>query len=118
MDIASDVNGNIYIADFINHVIKKVSSGTTTTVAGISGVRGFYGDGGQATSAKLSDPAGIDVDSDGNIYIADFGNSVIRKVDTSGTITTIAGTGGVRGYWGDGTAAIVEVQRLMEFLAV
>ena len=99
--VAVDSSGNLYIADFQNLRIRKVNtSGTITTVAGI-GRSGYSGDGGLATSAMLNNPSGVAVDGSGNLYIADSGNLRIRKVDTMGTITTVAGTG-VRGYSGDG----------------
>jgi len=74
-----------------------------STIAG-TGVFGYSGDGGLATSAQLNSPRGVYVDASGNVYIADRSNSVIRKVDTSGVISTIAGDG-VFGYSGDGGAA-------------
>ena len=102
--IAADSAGNIFIADTHNRRIRKVNSaGTISTVAG-NGTSGFAGDGGQATSAALSNPQGVAVDSKGNLYIADTGNNRIRKV-SSGNITTLAGDGLV-GYGGDGVPAI------------
>jgi hypothetical protein len=102
--IAVDSAGNIYIAEWSNHRIRKVSSsGTITTFAG-TGTAGFGGDGGPATDAALDSPEGVAVDSAGNVYIADSFNNRIRKVDTSGIITTIAGNGSP-GYTGDGPAA-------------
>ncbi|MCM3038592.1 S-layer homology domain-containing protein [Paenibacillus motobuensis] len=96
-----DSAGNLYISDYSNDCIRKVDvSGRISTVAGGKG-SGYSGDGGSATSAKLSYPEGVAVDSSGNLYIADKGNHRIRKVDTSGTISTVAGTGD-RGYSGDG----------------
>jgi len=84
--------------------VRKVStSGTITTVAG-NGTFGFSGDGGPATSAGLSFPLGVAVDAAGNLYIADSGNDRVRKVSTSGTITTVAGIGGC-GFSGDGGPA-------------
>ena len=86
--ITFDSNGNWYIADVSNHRIRKVSTkGILTTVAG-NGTSGYSGDGGPATSAQLFGPSSVAVDSTGNIFIADTGNGVIRKVDTAGTITT------------------------------
>jgi sugar lactone lactonase YvrE len=79
--VAVDSAGNIYIADTLNSVIRKVaaSSGVITTVAG-NGTAGYSGDTKSATSANLSNPWGVAVDSAGNIYVADTGNSAIRKV--------------------------------------
>ena len=92
-DVALDRNGNIYISDTENQRIRKVDKeGIITTVAG-SGDKGYSGDGGPATEAALEDPVGVAVDGEGNLYFADHHNSVVRKVDPSGTITTFAGTG-------------------------
>jgi hypothetical protein len=101
--LAIDDDGNIYIADGGNHRIRKITpAGVITTVAG-TGVRGYSGNGGQATNAQLNYPIRI-VWDEGNLFISDWGNTVVRKVDPTGTITTIAGTG-VRGYSGDGGLA-------------
>lgn len=100
-----DADGNYYLADSYNHAIRKVdTAGIITTVAGIPGSRGFEGDGGPATAAKLYRPSDVAIGPDGNLYIADTWNSLIRKVDlTTGIITTIAGQPGQRpGYGGDG----------------
>ena len=103
--LALDGSGNLYIADRANHRIRKVSpSGLITTVAGTGDV-GNSGDGGPATCARLFSPFGVAVDGSGNLYIADFGNCRIRKVNTSGVISTVAGTGSC-GYGGDGGPAI------------
>jgi sugar lactone lactonase YvrE len=92
--IAVDKQGNLYIADTGNNCIRKVTaSGLISTIAGMGGTAaGLSGDGGAATSAKLAAPLGVAVDGNGNVYIADTGNGRVRKVDTSGTITTVAGT--------------------------
>lgn len=92
--IASDKQGNIYIADCRNNRIRKVdTAGIITTVAGIGGTTKLSGDGGPATSATLGTPYGVAVDANGNIYIADTGNGRVRKVDAgTGIITTVAGT--------------------------
>ncbi len=99
-----DGSGNLHIADAGNSRIRKVdASGIITTVAG-SGTLGFSGDGGLATEAGLFSPSGIFVDALGSLFIADAGNSRIRKVDASGIITTVAGSG-TPGFSGDGGAA-------------
>jgi sugar lactone lactonase YvrE len=103
--VAVDAAGNIYIADHLNQRVRKIGTGgTITTIAG-TGVNGFSGDGGPATSAELYDPRGVAVDAAGNVYIADSGNSRGRKIGTDGTITTIAGDGGQQGFGGDGGPA-------------
>ncbi len=91
--IAADQVGNVYIADFGNNRIRMVDTmGTITTFAG-NGSPGFSGNGGPAAAAQINGPEGVAVDNYGNVFIADFNNYMIRKVDTSGTISTIAGTG-------------------------
>jgi len=102
--VAVDSSGNLYIADRDNDRIRKVTSGgIISTVAG-TGAWGYSGDGGAATDAQLYAPRGVAVDSSGNLYIADFDNHRIRKVTSSGIISTMAGTGAF-GYSGDGGAA-------------
>ena len=104
MGIAVDAAGNLFVADRDASVVRRIAAnGTITTVAG-SGTPGFTGDGGSATSAQLHGPFGVAVDSSGNLYIADTGNEVVRKVSPDGTMSTVAGTG-TRGYLGDGGAA-------------
>lgn len=100
--IAVDSTGNLYIADSHNNRIRKVSGGVIQTIAG-TGVAGFGGDGGAATSAELDLPTAVAVDSAGNIYIADTNNNRIRKIAGT-TITTVAGNG-EQTYSGDGGAA-------------
>jgi sugar lactone lactonase YvrE len=102
--VAIDPSNNLYIADTYNHIIRKVSGGTITTVAGTPQINGYSGDGGPATGAKLTYPADMKVDSAGNIYIADQYNHRIRKVSaTTGNISTVAGNGAA-GFSGDGIA--------------
>jgi sugar lactone lactonase YvrE len=103
----ADANGNIYIADVDNNRIRKVNTaGIISTFAG-TGNSGYSGDSSAATAARLTTPSGVAVDTKGNVYIADQGNSCIRKVNAAGMITTIAGIGatGYFGYDGDGGAA-------------
>jgi len=105
VDVYLDSSGNMFITDQFNNRIRKVTpGGTISTVAG-NGVAGFAGDGGPAVDAEINTPTGIRGDSAGNLYIADVGNQRIRKVDSSGTITTIAGNGST-GYSGDGGPAV------------
>jgi hypothetical protein len=103
--VAVDSNGNIYIADFDNNRIRKVtaSTGKISTVAG-NGTAGYNGDNIAATSAMLNLPTGVALDSAGNIYIADTWNNRVREVTTAGIISTVAGNGAFGGS-GDGGAA-------------
>lgn len=103
--VAVDAAGNLYIADSGNNRIRKVNAaGIISTVAG-NGMVGWSGDGGPATEAQLSNPQGVAVDAEGNIYIADYSNNRIRKVNSEGIISTIAGNGSV-GFDGDDGPAI------------
>jgi sugar lactone lactonase YvrE len=97
--------GNTFVADYQGDVVSKITpQGVVSVVAGIPSAAGYDGDGGLATSAHLNDPIGLTLDSVGNLYIADVFNNVIRKVDTNGIITTVAGQG-TAGYSGDGGLA-------------
>ena len=103
-DIAIDKAGNFYVADRKNNRIRKFTvGGSMTTIAG-TGTAGFSGDNGPATNATLSSPTGVAVDANGVIYIADFGNNVLRKITTDGVIHTIAGDGVYYPFNGDGPA--------------
>ncbi len=102
--IATDASGNIYIADGGNQRIRKVSaSGIISTIAG-TGAMGYTGDGGPATAAEVNYPNDLRVDASGNLLIADSYNNVVRKINTAGIISTIAGTG-TAGHTGDGGLA-------------
>jgi sugar lactone lactonase YvrE len=98
---AVDSKGDVFIVDFYNNVVREVTpAGKISTVAG-NGTQGYSGDGGKATAAALNEPLGVTVDPAGNLYIADSGNNVVRKVTAaSGVITTIAGDS-LPGYSGD-----------------
>lgn len=101
--VFADRSGNVYFADFGNYVIRKVNaSGIISTIAG-NGISGYNGDGGPATMAELH-PTGVSADDAGNVYIADAFNNVIRKINTTGIITTVAGNNTI-GYTGDGGPA-------------
>jgi trimeric autotransporter adhesin len=104
--ITFDAAGNMFIADFGSNCIRKItmSTGIITTIAGIGGTGGSMGDGGPATAALFFHPRDVRFDAAGNLYICDWSNHKIRKINTSGIITTIAGTG-TSGYTGDGGAA-------------
>lgn len=99
-----DAAGDLYISDQLNNVIRKVTNGIITTVAG-NGLFGFSGDGGPATKAELGYPASIGLDAAGNLYIPDINNYRIRVLLTNGTITSVAGDGG-EGYSGDNGPAL------------
>lgn len=104
MGLAFDGLGNLYFSDMFNNVIRKIDAqGIISTIAG-TGVSGYAGDGGLATAAKLNQPLSVATDPAGNVYVADTGNNVIRKIDTRGLISTFAGTGQA-GYAGDGQLA-------------
>ena len=100
---AFDAEGNLYVAEAMNHCIRRVdaATGVITTIAG-TGAEGYSGDGGEATRATFNQPYSLQVDSNGDVYIVDRLNYVIRKIDAAtGIISTIAGTG-ESGYGGDG----------------
>jgi sugar lactone lactonase YvrE len=87
---AVDGQGSVYIADTLNHCIRKISpAGVVTTLAG-TGVRGSTD--GAAATASFSDPQGVAVDVNGNVYVADTGNNVIRKISPPGLVSTLSGS--------------------------
>jgi sugar lactone lactonase YvrE len=103
--LAVDATGNLFFTDSGNYRIRKVTpQGIITTVAG-NGIRAYDGDGGAATLASLGEPTGVSVDRDGNIFIADYYNQVVRKVTPDGVIKTIAGRR-FSAFGGDGGPAI------------
>ena len=103
--VAVDNSGNVYVSEYWNNRVRRVDrAGTITPFAG-TGKRGFSGDGGPAVAAQFDGPYGLAVDNSGNLYIADSGNNRIRRVDTSGIITTVAGTG-EKDFSGDGGPAV------------
>jgi hypothetical protein len=102
--ITFDAFGDLILADTGNNRVRKMDpSGLMSTVAG-NGSYGSSGDGGAGTAAQLASPQNVATDAAGDIYIADYGNNRIRKVDLSGTITTVAGNG-LGGFSGDGGPA-------------
>ena len=114
-DLAIGPSGDLYVADFNNQAIRKISGGVVTTVAG-SGNYGSDGDGGPATSASLAGPAGIALDAAGSLYIADAYNNEVRMVE-NGIITTVAGTG-TAGFSGDKAAAVYATLKLPSGVAL
>jgi len=106
LDIVADSRGNVYMSDWHHHVVRKfdASSGKIETIAGI-GASAYTGEG-QARNSGLATPLGMSLDNNDNLYIADYGNNMIRRIDAqSGEISTVAGTGH-RGFSGDGELAI------------
>jgi sugar lactone lactonase YvrE len=102
--IVVDKSGNVYIGDYFNNRVREVNTaGVISTVTG-TGTGGYSGDGGLAINAEVYWPAGVALDSSGNLYIADDNNSRVREVNPAGIISTFAGTG-YGGYNGDGISA-------------
>ncbi len=102
--VAADGSGSVYVADDIGAKVMKVSPGGAVAAFAGTGAVGYAGDGGAAVSAELDSASAVAVDAAGNVYIADEGNHVVRKVDAAGTITTVVGNGSA-GFSGDGGPA-------------
>ena len=116
-DVAVDASGNIYVTDGSGHRVRKVdATGTISTFAG-TGAEGSDGDGGPATEAQLNRPNAIAVDADGNVFVGEYSGYRVRKIDTTGTITTIAGIG-TKGGAGDGGLATSAQFNFISGLAV
>jgi streptogramin lyase len=108
-DVAVDANGNVYVADANAQTIRKITpSGVVTTFAGLAGNSGSAD--GTGSAARFSIPEGVAVDSNGNVYVADYDNGTIRKITPGGVVTTLAGTAGVAGS-ANGTGAACAIQR-------
>ena len=94
--LAVDASGNIYVADENNGTIRVIATdGSVTTLAGLAGTTGRVD--GTGSQARFDHPAGVALDSDGNVYVADYGNQLIRRVTRAGLVTTVAGVGGIVG---------------------
>jgi DNA-binding beta-propeller fold protein YncE len=112
-----DAAGDLYVTDGGNNRIRMVDArGIITTIAG-TGKPGFAGDGVPATQARFSDPAGLAFDRDGNLYVADYDNGVVRKIDPRGIVTTVAGTGkiGSSGDEGPAMQALLDSPNTLSF---
>ncbi len=113
-----DAKGNLYIADAGNYRIRIITpDGNINTFLG-NGLAGGSGDGGPAAQATVNEIRGLTIDAQGNIYFCDFGNHVVRMINPSGVIQTIAGTAGTAGYYGDSAAATAAQLNKPEGLAV
>lgn len=102
--LAMDAAGNLYVSDYNNYKIRKITPGGVISTYAGTGTAGSAGDGGPATAAEIYRAVGICMDASNNLYIADSWNHKIRKVSAAGTMSTVAGNG-TSGYSGDGAAA-------------
>ena len=101
--VAADTAGNLYVADTANHTIRKITAGgVVSTLAGLAGVSGT--NDGAGSAARFNQPQGLAVDTNGNVYVADTGNSTIRKITPAGVVSTLAGSAGNSGS-ANGTGA-------------
>jgi hypothetical protein len=104
--LAVDGNGNVYVADSGNGIIREISpAGVTTTIAGTAKVYGSAN--GTGAAAEFNVPLAVAVDGSGNVYVSDYSNSNVRKITSSGVVTSLAGNTGITGY-ADGTGAGAE----------
>jgi serine/threonine protein kinase, bacterial len=116
-DIAFDHKDNMFISDRLNHQIRKVTpQGEITTIAG-TGESAHYGDGGPASEASFRDPSALVTDKEGNLYIGDSANNLVRKIDTNGIVTTVAGNGKHENS-GDGGPALQAGIKNIDYLGV
>jgi sugar lactone lactonase YvrE len=101
--VATDSSGNVYVADYANNTIRKITpEGVVTTLAGLAGSYGSAD--GTGSAARFNSPAGVGTDSSGNVYVADSYNNTIRKITPAGLVTTLAGLAGITGS-ADGTGS-------------
>src|SRR5439155_300549 len=101
--VATDSSGNVYVADSCNSTIRQITpAGVVTTLAGLAGNTGS--DDGTGSAARFYYPYGVATDSSGNVYVADYFNSTIRKITPTGVVTTLAGLAGITGS-ADGTGS-------------
>jgi uncharacterized protein (TIGR03437 family) len=101
--VAMDSTGNLYVADTDNNLVRKIDTAGKMTIIAGTGIYGYSGDGGIATSAQLERPQGLAVDSIGNVYVTDGDSNTVRMITPGGTITKVAGAGMA---WGDGGPAL------------